>query len=404
MRWFRREQPGAREAHVTSDASPRESNWDHRDAVGGDAMPWTAAQFGIGWLADTYVLGERGIEPKLPSDEARRAWSLYRPDPDGQLFVREFQRVALLSMLLDRDCFLLRDGGRLRPMPGPYEIHRDKATDLPVRYEWRPRGRPKIEAPASDVIHEFLRVRPGQRRGYDLYGLVEDIARERRQFVFDIIKLAKMAARLRIFHKRSGRPTIGAQARAAQTERTVEVDWTTDGLIEIGEKDDIVFPTMSSGPMPVLDVERAAGGAIGQPFGISRMQATRDYSDTAYSSARMASLTDAATWQRYQQPLLRITREAYRLWPGRLYFVLPEEPEWIIPRFPSIDPTKDAMVEKIYVELGVMSRQEVIRRHGGDPETTMREIEEWERRRQPAPRSAVEEAHDDTDPGQRRDD
>ena len=361
--------------------------------AGGQSLDWTATQWGLLWLADTYVLGTRGIEPKLPTAEATAEWHRHKVDPDMTLTPRAFQRVILASLLLDGEAFTRREAGHLEPMPLPYRIHEDDRGKVSA-YEWRPDKLPPIMLPTEAVIHTFLRVRPWQKRGYALYPLVEDIARERRQFLFGVIKAAKMTSLLRLFHKRrSGNPLMHAEATAEDADSVVEIDWTADGITGIGPNDDIISPQISSGPVPVLDVERAAGGAIGQPFGISRMQATRDYSDTSYSSARFASLMDAATWERYQGELLELTRELYRLWPGR---ASDDDPEWHLPHFPSIDPTKDAAVDKMYIELGVTSRQEVIRRRGGDPEQVRREIEEWQPT-QPQERSAPDAGNTDSD-------
>lgn len=374
--------------HVTSDASARQ-DMDERHRAGGDKTRWTAAQFGLGWLADTYVLGQRGIEPKLSDAVAQRAWQMFTVDAEDRLYPREFQRVALMSIVLDGEIFVRRVDGKLMLMPEVSDIEYDKVTDMPTRYIWRRSGKPTIYGTPDDVIHLFIHTRPGQKRGDDLYSLVADLARERRQFVFAVIKSAKLASLLRLFHRRHGNPAMGVGAKREDANQKIEIDWTQDGLQAIGPQDDVFSPAVSSGPTRVLDVERAVGGAIGQPYGISRMQATRDYSDASYSSARFASLIDAATWDRYQMVMLRLTREMYRLWPARTEFLLDElEPEWILPAFPSIDPTKDATVDKMYIELQVESRQEVIRRRGRDPEDVLREIEEWEERRrasQPAP-------------------
>ena len=389
--WGRR----SRRLHVTSDGSPRDTgaSGSDRHLAGGDTPRWTAAQFGLGWLADTYVLGKWGIEPKLPDAEAQKAWRQFQVDSAGQLYPREFQRVILMSAVLDGEIFVRRVAGKLMPMPKVSEIQYDKETDMPTQYTWRRTGRRTINEGPENVIHLFIHTRPDQKRGDDLYYLVADIARERRQFIFAVIKSAKMASLLRLFHKRRGNAMMGMSATQEDANQTVEIDWTQDGITEIGSNDEIISPSVSSGPSPILDVERAAGGAMGQPYGISRMQATRDYSDTSYSSARFASLVDAATWERYQMLVLRITREMYRIWDGRALFALDDlEPEWILPTFPSIDPVKDATVDKIYLELKVESPQEIIRRRGRDPEVVWREIEEWQQRQSAArPQPSVPE-------------
>ena len=101
-----------------------------------------------------------------------------------------------------------------------------------------------------------------------------------------------------------------------------------------------------------------------------------DYSDSNYSSARFASIIDNAMWEKYQELILRVTEEAYELWPGRPFYESEFE-GWSYPVFPQIDPTKTATTNKIMVDNKFKSPQQVIREDGGDPEETFREIEEF---------------------------
>lgn len=371
-----------------SDPTYRGPNELGAEALDRDQGYWTSDQWGLAWLADTYVLGSSGLFPKLPTAAALRSWNRYRVDQGGQLTPREFQRVMLFALVLAGESFNQRgEAGRLIPRGKPFRIDFDDETNLPIEYEWQYNRTPPVVLPASQVIHSFVRTRPGQRRGDDLYELVQDIAAERRGFIFAVIKLAKMASLLRLFHKRgSGNMLMGQETTQVDPEEQVTVDFTRDGITRIGPRDEIISPNISAGPIRIMDVERAAGGAIGKPYGISRMQASRDYSDTSYSSARYAGLIDAATWERYQLVILGVMEEVFAGWPGRAEFGIsdPTGIEWVLPRFPSVDPQKDAMVDKVYIELGVRSRQQVIRRFGGDPNEVFQEIDEYEARRAPA--------------------
>ena len=370
--------------HATEDTTGAREGYDQRERLGYDAEEWSSTQWGLAWLADTYVLGEEGIMPKLSNPQATRAWNRHKVDPASQLTPREFSRVLLFAMVNEGEAFYQRLEGRLMPRGKPFKIHYDD-KNIPTEYEWHFLNEPNVIAPAADVKHLFIPTRPGQKRGDDLYKLVRDIASEKRSFIFALIKLAKISSLLRLFHKRNaGNMYIGSDTTADDVpkEKTADIDFTKDGITEIGPRDEIISPNISAGPIRVMEVERAAGGAIGQPYGISRMQASRDYSDSSYSSARFASLIDSATWKRYQGKLLEAQEEVMVLWPGRALYEIadPEAVEWTLPRFPSVDPHRDAQVDKVYVELKVRSRQQVIRRLGEDPESTFGEIQEYEAR------------------------
>ena len=357
-------------------------SWDVNSPVGENVYHWSASQWGIGWLADSYVLGDAGITPRLDSAEAMASWNEYLVDAEGALTPREYQRVVLMMLVIEGQYFEIDDPESGLPMPmwKASRIDYDSETGMPTMYYWQVQGRPQLMMPPDQVRHLFLRTQPAQRSGVCLFELVKDVADQRRGFIMSIVSLAKLSSVARLFHKRGGgNPLVGAEYKAEDEPKQISVNFDESGITPIGPRDEIISPQISAGPVPVRDVERAAGGWIGLPYGISRMQATRDYSDANYSSARLASLVDAQAWRRYQHLIAKATRRVWENWPGRAMYGF-AMPDWVYPQIPSVDPHREAQVDRAYVELGIVSRQEVMRRLGHDPETMMREIDEWRER------------------------
>ena len=340
---------------------------------------WTDDQWSLAWLADAFVLGDWGIEPRLPSAEMLTLWREHVVDAEGQLRPRDYQRLIVMMLVAEGNYFEYEDETGLHPMPRPSEIKRSPQTRMPVEYVWHINNRPAIRVDADRVWHYFLPTYPQQQMGADLFATVAEVAAERRGFLPAVIQLARLTSIMRIFHKRdAGAPFIDGDWE--EDDGPLEIDWRRSGITPIGPGDEIISPSISAGPISVTDVERATGGAIGRPYGISRLQASRDASDSNYSSAKLAANSDAQAWRRYQPIVQRATQRVYQQTIQIDGVPLPPSPEWEYPVMPSVDPHRESQVDRQQIADGVVSRQMVMRRLGHDPEQVMRDIEEWQRR------------------------
>ena len=372
--WFSKILP-IRRLHSSRSGSRRHREVRREDTKG----EWSPIQWKLVWLVDGFVLRRRGIRPRFKTREADEAWEMYMVDPAMAHNPRDFQRVVLASMVAEGEAFVQKMDGKFMPVPCPSDIKYD-VNNIPEFYIW---FHPAKRVPADEIIHLFVRVRPGQKRGDNLFATVRPIAEERYSYIRSLAKLAKMAARLWLFQKRKGGNRIisaetNADSREVQPEQS-EIDFEQDGITQIGPEDEIVAPSVSGQPVEPVQVDKIIGRTLAMPFGVSSMQLMGDFSETNYSSARFADLTDQTVWTRYQDLLWRITRELYMQWPERgryeEYFV-----QWYVPPFPSIDPVKTQAANKMMLADKTKAPQEVILEDDRDPETTFAMIEEFQRR------------------------
>lgn len=344
-----------------------------------DLQNWSPIQWKLVWLADGFVLGRRGIRPRFRTTEADEAWEMYSVDPAGHYTPLEFERVVSASLVAEGESFIrIMEAGKYMPVPAPYEIRYDSETHLPTEYVWNLPTPQTI--PANEIIHLFLRVRPGQRRGDNLFKVVEDIATERLNYIRAIAKLGKMAARLWIFHKRRGGSEITSAETTAESPEVqtakAKIDFDKDGITTIGPNDEVVAPGVSSPPVAPSEMDKALGITMAMPFGISSLQLMGDFSATNYSSGILAYLTDQGTWRRYQGLILKLMRKVYSEWPDRALYQ-EEFIQWHLPPFPSIDPIRTANTNKIMIADKTKAPQEAILEDDRDPEVTFRLIEEF---------------------------
>ena len=332
----------------------------------------------LAWLAMGNVLKRRGIHPRFRgprADEALRAWSAWRPDPAGKMTTLAMERLSVAQLIWEGELMVdRRPDGTFLPLRPADRIRCDE-QGIPQAYIW-PDGK---SLPADRVLHFFLALEPGQSRGVRLFDVVFDVAEERWGFVKAAGKLGKMVARLGLFRKRHG----GVKAVDSDTdkavEETAEFDWLADSITDIGPQDDIISPSVSGQPYSPSEMEHLLGGTIAMPYGVSRMSLLGDASDVNYSSARFMSLSDRGVWGIYQDLALEFAQVMYQEWPDRAMYES-EMVGWYLPPPDHIDPTKTAAANNILVKMRAKAVQEVILEDDRDPETTMRLIEEWERR------------------------
>ena len=332
----------------------------------------------LAWLAMGNVLKRRGIHPRFSgprADEALRSWMSWRPDPERKMTTLAMERLATAQLMWEGELMVeLRPDGAFLPLR-PADRIRENERHIPELYIW-PDG---STLPADRVLHLYLVLEPGQRRGVRLFDVVFDVAEERWGFVKAAGKLGKMVARLGLFRKRHGGVKAVDSDTTEAVEETAEFDWLADSITDIGPQDDIIAPSVSGQPYGPTEMEHLLGGVIAMPYGVSRMSLLGDASDVNYSSARYMSLSDRGVWGIYQDLILEFAQAMYQEWPDLAMYEA-DMVGWYLPPPDHIDPTKTAAANNILVKMRAKAVQEVILEDDRDPETTMRLIEEWDRR------------------------
>jgi lambda family phage portal protein len=247
----------------------------------------------------------------------------------------------------------------------------------------------RIRVPADEVIHLYRVERPGQTRGVPWF--------------------ASALTRLRHMSGYEEATVIAARASACQMGfiETPDPEFEGEGVesdqrvssfepgkistLAPGEKFTAFNPSQPSGLLDPFMRYMLRGVAAGG--GVSYETLSKDYSQSNYSSSRLALLDDRDTWRQLQQWMIeqfhqRVFEEWLRMavlsnalnLPN--YEVNPEEYEnvrWLPRGWQWVDPAKEISAYKTAVRSGFMTLTDVVAQNGGDFEelayARQREIE-----------------------------
>ena len=133
------------------------------------------------------------------------------------------------------------------------------------------------------------------------------------------------------------------------------------------------------------DFYRTIVGQMSMSLGISVETLMQDFSNTSFSSARMAQIQNSITINNFRKICLErqiynrmiksflkflVLAKNYPTWVMELKF------EYIPPAFKHTDPIKQAKADQIYIQTGTVSVSELIRGKGKDPEKVLQEIQD----------------------------
>jgi len=136
---------------------------------------------------------------------------------------------------------------------------------------------------------------------------------------------------------------------------------------------------------------------IASGLGVSYNALSNDLEGVNYSSLRQGALDERGMWMMLQDWLIESLHDrVYRVWLSRALELgaikingMPLKPErfdkymqvsWQPRRWQWVDPAKEMQANRDGVELGIVSRSEIIRERGRDPEDVWREIERERKR------------------------
>ena len=239
-----------------------------------------------------------------------------------------------------------------------------------------------LRVPADQIAHVFRVDRPGQIRG------VTELAAGMQQ-VYDLAEFEeaermrkKIASCFTAFVTQSGGSTTPLGATETD-EKKKQIERIAPGLIQYLRSDQKVEFGKPPSAEGYREYTVAQWHAIAAGWGITYEELTGDFSNVNYSSYRGAHngyrrsiemdqwlilipMFGVPTWRRFIDRLVItgvIARPAYGV-------------EWETPRFESIDPVKDSIADRNDVRSGFVSRRQVIRRRGDNPDQVTAEIAE----------------------------
>ncbi len=243
-----------------------------------------------------------------------------------------------------------------------------------------------VRLPASDVLHGFRPIYPGQVRGLSWLAPVLLTANDHDRLVDAMIERAKVAA-LHAGFVRDAQGTGAYTGDQSGSELTASLE--PGALITLPPGKDIEFPDVPD-QNGALELIKDAMRRIAAGVGLTYEMLTGDYSQVNYSSARagMLEFRRFASGVQFHQLVFPFCRPVWRRFVAWQAFTgeidrviyaaspLPfESAKWLPPAWAGVDPQKDAKADEIAVRNKFKSRAEVIAERGYDIEDVDREIE-----------------------------
>lgn len=270
----------------------------------------------------------------------------------------------------------------------------------PVAYHFRPLwgGGPARTLPASEVIHSYVEIFPGQVRGISWLRSSLEALRQLQTFERNFALMVDTAAKL------PGYFTAPEELQMPFSEDELDDD---DDLADLQQKwldqnmnaDPTTRPRLPAGTeWHNVEVSSAVNGQlytatrkgllarIARGMGVSYNSLAGDLGEANYSSLRMGQIENQAQYRRIQRLLLgwleRVAMEwldYQRIRDSRVDRVAERlQPEYDAPSFDLIDPLKEAATGKMLVENRVRSRQQLIRESGANPDRVLEQIADEE--------------------------
>ena len=256
----------------------------------------------------------------------------------------------------------------------------------------RPRSGELIRVPASEILHLFVRQRPGQVRGAPRLASVLARLHSLDQYEDAELVRKKVSALFAGFitpgADEAGVPL--AKADAVPDSDGYKVASLEPGLMQVlpaGATVNFSEPTEVGGsyaPFMEWNLRGAAAGA-----GVTYDQATGDMTKVNFSSARVALIEFRRAIEQFQNniPVFQLNRPIWREWldqaalagvidaskyvaDKRAYRAV----EWIPQGWPWVDPEKDQKASVRSVRAGFTSRAAIVAAQGGDVELVDAEI------------------------------
>lgn len=341
-----------------------------------------------------YVVAD-GIELQASKEGAEESLreQLLNIDIAGNYSFYEDQALALRQMLIDGEAFirLIIFGGRLRlqlieadqiwssstSSQFGNEIHAgieiDKDTGRQVAFyvndhpgKYGSTTNSEVRVLAQDMIHLYMRQRPGQTRGVPILAPVINVLRDLGELTEAAIVSCRVAACISAAIKRQYHPTPQKDAEDKPYE-TLQ-----PGMIaKLRPGEDIVLldPKQPGEVFPVFTQLLLRSVAAG--VGLSYETVSKNYSETNYNAARTSLLNERKTLKCMQQFLITHLCERIGEELQLLRFLRGEGSRklklyWQPPGFEWVDPEKEVVSQILAVQNNLATKSSIIAERGGD--------------------------------------
>lgn len=225
--------------------------------------------------------------------------------------------------------------------------------------------------PAENIIHAFDVLRPGQQRGMTWLAPVITLLHELQKYQDGQVKRQEIAALFAGIYK--------SEETADELDEALS-ELSPGAIMKIGSDEELEF----TDPPSVEGYEafmRVTDRTIAAALGVTYEGFTGDYSQVTYTSGRMGRLDVDPNFLHWQKNLAiaQICEPLGGWLKEAIADVAGIDPaswtlDWTAPRRPVLDPTKDWPAYEDARRAGFMSRRQIIRETGGDPDKVEAEI------------------------------
>lgn len=238
-----------------------------------------------------------------------------------------------------------------------------------------------VRIEASNVVHAFEQLAPGQLRG--LPWLTSVLLRLSDLDAYEDAELVrqKIAAMFAGFLTETDTVDPIFSGDKVGDKLMAEIQPGTLKVLPTGKDIKFAEPAQTDGNyLPFVQQQLRA---IAAGIGVTYEQLTGDMASTNYSSARVALIEFRRRAEQLQQQLIvgQFSAPIWRRWldlevlAGRLPLdALGSTVRWVPPSWDWIDPLKDCEAEQLAVACGFKSRGDVVRAGGRDPDVVLAEL------------------------------
>ena len=351
-------------------------------------------------LITEFVLGETGVLLALPDNtpsRTRRAWEMMeeRFSEDGKT-LRQFQEALLFSIIRDGDSHIYMDPRAVLIDSAAVEYPTDQEFTEFTVFERRPVGEGYVVKtgdgdrffPESSII-QMKHVKDEQfRRGVPWIAYALPIVNAIDRYATSFLTGADRASKMPMYGK------IPPNAPPAVRDRL-----ETDGMPINSDKIPFVPDGVEFVPLDIAknfegasfaDIQAAKLAAVAASLVSTYDFVSGDVSRSNMSSLQSANVTNQAFVKLLQRMVGDTTKRMFARWLmfGLAGRTLPDSSLNInmrdvkirLPRVASVIPHREAQVDQILVNSGIISPQTIMEQRGFDPDVEIERILEYKRR------------------------
>ena len=377
---------------------------------------------GQGVTMQAQIKSQRGGTPNTRLNESIEGeWSKWGRkdscDIRGVLCFSELERLAVRSMIESGECFIIIHRKAFGRSKIPFSLEVLEAEQLDDDYKgakknnknvWRlgielspegravsyaflkkhpgdtnfatvPEERRHIIVPAKDVIHLFMPLRPGQHRGVPFLASAINHLHQLDGYIEATVVGQRASSALMGFIT-SPEGELDAGGEVFDYERVSGFEPGTFKYLAPGES--ISVPDLDKANGEFEPFVRSMLRSMASGLGCSVEAISSDYSQSNYSSSRLAMLQDRDHWRTIQKMLKEtFYQPIYEYWlemavlSGTLtlptYSTTPEVYEkvrWVCRGYSYIDPQKEIAAQRDAIRSGLKTLSQCIAENGGDVE------------------------------------